>query len=477
MEPIENPVRYSIITEKNPREIVMLRGSGCRYMKCKFCDYHLDSSRDEEENFAINKEALAKVTGIYGSLEVINSGSFLELDAATMAEIERVCLVNGINQLRFEVHWMYRNHVEKWRTHFAEKGIILKIKMGVETFDDTFRREVYDKGMEGVTPEEIAEVADEVCLLFGVTGQTVESMERDITTGLSLFERICVNIMVENTTDIHPDEKVIADFVKEIYPKYIDNPRVDILLENTDFGVGGNGEKELEMNEILLILNLLVIYSSVLLAFRLFGKAGLYCFTAIATITANIEVLILVNAFGMEQTLGNILFASSFLVTDILSEVAGKEAQKAVNIGIFTSVLFIAISQSWLLYQPSPNDWAQPSIRAIFSNTPRLMLVSVAVYAICQQFDVWAYHKWWAFSKKHFGGDEKKYLWLRNNGSTMISQLLNTILYTFGAFWGMYEFPVLVSIAMSSYVIFIITSLADTPFVYLARRIAELKKA
>lgn len=231
------------------------------------------------------------------------------------------------------------------------------------------------------------------------------------------------------------------------------------------------------MNELLLILNLLVVYGSVLFAYRLFGKAGLYCFTVFATIAANIEVLILVNAFGMEQTLGNILFASTFLVTDILSEIAGKkEAEKAVNIGIFTSVLFIVVSQSWLLYQPSPNDWAQPSIRDIFSNTPRLMLVSVAVYAICQRFDVWAYHKWWKFSVNHFGGDKKSYLWLRNNGSTLISQLLNTILYTFGAFWGIYDFPVLVNIAMSSYVIFIVTSLADTPFVYLARRMEERRK-
>ena len=227
------------------------------------------------------------------------------------------------------------------------------------------------------------------------------------------------------------------------------------------------------MNELLLIASLLVVYGGVLLAFRLFGKTGLYCFTCIATITANIEVLILVNAFGMEQTLGNILFASTFLVTDILSEIAGKkEAQKAVNLGIFTSVLFIIISQSWLLYQPSANDLAQEPIRSIFSNTPRLMIVSVLVYAICQRFDVWAYHKWWNFTKTKFG-DEKRFLWLRNNGSTLISQLLNTILYTFGAFWGMYEFPVLINIALASYVIFIVTSLADTPFVYLARKINE----
>ena len=228
------------------------------------------------------------------------------------------------------------------------------------------------------------------------------------------------------------------------------------------------------MNEFLLIASLFVIYGAVLLAYRIFGLHGLYCFTAIATITANSEVLIMVNAFGMEQTLGNILFASTFLVTDIISEVEGKKAsQKAVNIGIFTSIFFIIVSQTWMLYQPSASDWAQPAIKTIFSNTPRLMIVSVLVYAICQRFDVWAYHKWWALTTKHFNGDSRKALWLRNNGSTLISQLLNTLLYTFGAFWGMYKPATLVSIALSSYVIFIVTSLADTPFVYLARMIHD----
>ena len=95
------------------------------------------------------------------------------------------------------------------------------------------------------------------------------------------------------------------------------------------------------MNEILLVASLFVIYGCVLLAYRLFGKSGLYCFTAIATITANIEVLIMVKAFGMEQTLGNILFASTFLVTDIISEIEGKKAgqecgqHRDIHLGVF----------------------------------------------------------------------------------------------------------------------------------------------
>lgn len=224
-------------------------------------------------------------------------------------------------------------------------------------------------------------------------------------------------------------------------------------------------------NELLLILTLLLTFSGVLVFYKIFGKTGLHVWTAIATITANIEVLILVEAFGMEQTLGNVLFASNFLVTDILSELHGKEeANKAVNIGIAASIAFIFISQSWFLYTPATNDWASESIYAIFSNTPRLMLASFLVYAICQKFDVWAYHKWWAFTQKKFG-DKDSFLWLRNNGSTLVSQLLNTVLYTFGAFLGTYELETLFSICLSSYIIFIVTSLADTPFVYLSKKL------
>lgn len=230
-------------------------------------------------------------------------------------------------------------------------------------------------------------------------------------------------------------------------------------------------------NEMLLIITLLVLYGSVLVWFALFGTSGLLSFTVFATIAANIEVLILVQAFGMEMTLGNILFATTFLVTDILSEIAGKkQAQQAVWIGIAANILFVLVSQSWLMYLPSSGDWATPAIKTIFSNTPRLMLASLAVYAIVQIFDVWLYHKWWDLTQR-LSGDRRGFLWVRNNGSTLISQLLNAILYTIFAFYGMYDTSTLVSIVLSSYVIFIFTSLLDTPILYWARLIHEKKQA
>lgn len=228
-------------------------------------------------------------------------------------------------------------------------------------------------------------------------------------------------------------------------------------------------------NELLLIGSVILIYGALIIWFHLFGKNGLVTFTVLTTITANIEVLILIRAFGLEQTLGNVMFASSFLATDILSELYGKgEAQKAVNVGIATSITFILFTQFWFLYTPSTGDIAMEHLQNIFSSTPRMMTASLLVYAIAQKFDVWAYHKWWAFTEK-ICGDKRKYLWVRNNGSTLLSQLLNAVLFTVFAFWGTYDVSTLLSIIGSSYLVFIFTSIADTPMIYLARVLFEHK--
>lgn len=226
-------------------------------------------------------------------------------------------------------------------------------------------------------------------------------------------------------------------------------------------------------NEILILLSFIIIYGGVALFYRLFGKSGLLAFSIFATLVANIEVLLLVDAFGLEMTLGNVLFGSTFLITDILSENhSRKDANRAVLISTACSILFIAISQIWLLYTPAANDWASGAFHTIFSNTPRIIIASLVVYLVSQLVDVWLYHKWWDWCKKRFG-DSRKGLWIRNNGSTMISQLLNTSLFTFIAFYGMHPLSTLVSIFASSYAIFIVTSLIDTPIVYWCRNMHE----
>ncbi len=230
------------------------------------------------------------------------------------------------------------------------------------------------------------------------------------------------------------------------------------------------------INELVLILALFVTFSMVILSYFLFGKYGLICWTVIATIVANIEVLVLIKAFGLQQTLGNIMFASTFLVTDILSEIYSKEdAKKAVNIGIFSSICFIILSQLWFLYTPAEGDWAMPHMKAIFTNTPRIMFVGVIVYAIVQRFDVWFYHVIWKFTEKRTG-TKTSFLWLRNNLATLTSQLLNTLLFTFGVFWGVFDMPTLIDIILSSYILFVFTSIFDTPFLYIVRKYSQKHK-
>ena len=228
--------RYSKITEKRKREIVLLRGSGCIYKKCTFCDYHTDKCSDETENFKLNSKVLNKVTGEFGDLEVINSGSVFELDTKTLELIKTICREKGISTIHFESHYLYSKKIPALRQEFSEFD--LKMKLGLETFDYDFREKVLKKGIPVKDAKQISENFDEANFLFGISGQTLQSMEQDILLGLEHFERICINIMCENSTDIKPDKRLISDFVHRLYPKYKDNSRIDILINNTDFGVG-----------------------------------------------------------------------------------------------------------------------------------------------------------------------------------------------------------------------------------------------
>lgn len=234
-----DPIRYAIINEKNPREIVMLRGSGCQWRRCRFCDYHLDSSMDQEANDVLNAAVLAQVTGCHHKLEVINSGSFIDLSAATMDAILAICQEKAITEVHFECHWLHRASIAALKERFGRYHITVKVKIGVETFDPLFRESYLDKGIGSADACAIAAYFDEVCLLQGIPGQTVASMLWDITTGLAHFERVCINIMQVNGKPIKPDPAVIAAFTQEILPIYATDPRVDILMENTAFGVGG----------------------------------------------------------------------------------------------------------------------------------------------------------------------------------------------------------------------------------------------
>ena len=108
--------RYALIHTKMPREFVLLQGTGCRWRKCTFCDYHQDVS---ENPYTLNESVLRQVTGHYGVLDVINSGSALELDDDTIALINQVVKEKQIHTLWFEAHYMYRKKLADFASRFA----------------------------------------------------------------------------------------------------------------------------------------------------------------------------------------------------------------------------------------------------------------------------------------------------------------------------------------------------------------------
>lgn len=220
-------------------------------------------------------------------------------------------------------------------------------------------------------------------------------------------------------------------------------------------------------NSIMFVVGVFVYLIAVLIAYKLFGKTGLYVFTAISAILANIQVCKNADFFGLQTTTGNVLYAASFLVTDILSEKHGrKAAQKAVWIGIFTTVLFLIGTQELILIKPNETDIMDPAMRQLFGLVPRVAIGSLCGYACSQTIDVFLYHKIWNKT-----GDNSKKLWVRNCGSTLTSQAVDTVVFTTIAFYGLYPNSVFVSILLTTYLFKAIVAVCDTPFVYLARKI------
>ncbi len=216
-------------------------------------------------------------------------------------------------------------------------------------------------------------------------------------------------------------------------------------------------------NELLWLLFILVNFAFITLSYKLFGKKGLYAWIAIAAILANVQVLKTVELFGMVSTLGNIMYGTSFLATDILNEKYGRKAAlNGVFIGLFTLVVTAILMTISLWFIPDATDFIQDSLVSIFSIIPRITFASIVAYFLSQLHDTWAYDR----LKK-----VNKHIWFRNNVSTAISQAIDTIVFTTIAFYGVFEMPVFWSIMLTTYVLKFVVAVCDTPFIYIAKKI------
>lgn len=227
--------RYSVIQGNFPREFLLLQGTGCKWGKCTFCDYHGDTSATP---FSVNRKVLEQVTGKYGVLDIINSGSAMELDPDTLAMIRQVAIGKGIHTLWFEVHYMYRHRLAAFARQFHP--LTVKFRCGVETFDPLLRSR-WQKGIgHDVTAKDIARYFHGLCLLCctDTPGDTRERLLQDIELAEKYFEYYSINVFCHNSTSIRCNDEMLRWFKSEVCPTLQKSAKAEVLIENTDLGVG-----------------------------------------------------------------------------------------------------------------------------------------------------------------------------------------------------------------------------------------------
>ena len=225
-------IRYSLIDNKFGREFLLLQGTGCFHKACRFCHYWDDLSSDP---YATNKPVIDQVTGEYGVLDVINSGSVHELDEQTLDLLAKIAEEKGIHTIWFEAHYHYADRLDEIRERFPFASV--KFRTGVESFDHAFRVSM-NKGMPDVSPEEIRKDFAGVCLLVCAEGQTKEQIEVDIRTAAEVFEYFSVNVFNPNSTEVRLDPELYKWFKETLYPEIKGLSNCEVLIDNTDLGVG-----------------------------------------------------------------------------------------------------------------------------------------------------------------------------------------------------------------------------------------------
>ena len=237
--------------------------------------------------------------------------------------------------------------------------------------------------------------------------------------------------------------------------------------------------------EVVWFIMLILCFLSILVFLRLFGYVGLYVYSAIAIIAANIQVLKQANFNFFSSinekiipfyepspiALGTILFASTFLCTDILSEYYGKEkARKNVLIGFCSFFLMTILMLVTIGIQPAEDEWVsmvQESLAILFTPMTSIFVASMIAYLISQYFDIWFFSYLKTVSSN-------KLLWLRNNVSTAVSSLIDNTIFSIFA-WIILNpnpFPlsdVIMTFILGVYLLRVFIAILDTPFIYLAK--------
>ena len=228
-------IRYAKFTGHHPREVVLLKGLPCVWSRCTFCDYIDDNTTDQALIRKTADEELARVTGQFGRLQVINSGSIQELPLFLREEIRDLMKRRGITEFWTESYWAYRRDYAQTRAFFE---VDTHLFLGVETFDDHLRNVVLNKSMHWDSPDDVAAATDSICLMIGFRGQTKDIIRRDIDILRTRFRYGIINLFTENRLSAGLMDEELKHWFREEFAGLENEPNLNVLWHNTDFGVG-----------------------------------------------------------------------------------------------------------------------------------------------------------------------------------------------------------------------------------------------
>ena len=217
------------------------------------------------------------------------------------------------------------------------------------------------------------------------------------------------------------------------------------------------------VNIVVSIIYLLVSFIVTLLIFKFCGKYGLFLWMSVLVIISNIQTIKVSDFFGLTVSLGNIPYGALFLTTDILNERYGRKfANISIKVSFFIMIIFTILMQLFLQYVPGSNDFSQEALGIIFSYIPIITFASLLAYLISQLCDSYIYD----FLKKKY-----RKVWISNNVSTLISQIIDTFIFVFISFYSKMNLYDLFILSVTMIIFKWIIALLDTPFMIISTKI------
>ncbi len=221
------------------------------------------------------------------------------------------------------------------------------------------------------------------------------------------------------------------------------------------------------MNELLFLMQVFIITSSALIALRL-GAHALVAFVCISSLLANLFVLKQITLFNTNATGSDAFAIGATLGLNLIQEYVGKKlARQTIWFTFFFLLFYLIMSQLHLSFSPSPFDSNHRHYAALLDVMPRIAIASFSTFLIAQMCDYLLY----GFLRKLW---HKRFIVVRNMLSLLTSQLIDTVLFTYLALYGIIE--ELNQIILISYTIKVIVIVLSSPFIKLAARIAHPHK-